>query len=165
MHLQNELAKQILAKIEKLPDVALQGGIAYVGSRVTGHWTGGLLGLIGLKLAQAPNLASGLAGVGILGGLGLSLMVDKDGNVTPPPIPEIGQPISGVGAAGGGGGYIPPPVGAIVTITTMECQQRGGTILQVYPNTRLCSCQLPTTPPVVPPGSGGGYLPPRRAIQ
>lgn len=55
----------------KLVDIATKAGVAVVGYNATKHWTGGLLGLLGLRLAQSDNLAAGTAGVTVLTTLGL----------------------------------------------------------------------------------------------
>lgn len=47
-------------------------GVAFVGFKATNHWTGALSALIALRMAEGGNLAGGVAGVGVLGLLGLS---------------------------------------------------------------------------------------------
>lgn len=57
--------------MEKIPDLFLKLGVATVGYNATGHWTGALSALIGLRLAGGNNLAGGVAGVATLTALGI----------------------------------------------------------------------------------------------
>lgn len=63
--------KDIVDRAGTLVDVATKLGVAYTGYNATRHWTGALVALIGLRLAEANNLASGIAGVATLTALGL----------------------------------------------------------------------------------------------
>lgn len=70
-----ELVTQILDKLDKLdhiPNLFLKGGLALAGYQATGHWTGALTALIGLRLAEGANLAGGAAGVAALTLIGLT---------------------------------------------------------------------------------------------
>jgi hypothetical protein len=64
-------AKDIIDRTDKLIDAFTKIGVAYTGFNATGHWTGALIALVGLRLAEANNLASGVAGVATLTALGL----------------------------------------------------------------------------------------------
>ena len=93
---QEKLVREILKRKDIL-DVITNAGVAYVGYKSTGHWSGGLLGLVALKLAQAPNLPASVAGVATLATLGISSTIDGD----PPPAPPIAtHPILGVAPVG-----------------------------------------------------------------
>ena len=48
---------------DKFISLLTNAGVAYVGYRALKHPVGGLVGLLGLRLAQSPNLASGAAGI------------------------------------------------------------------------------------------------------
>lgn len=60
-----------LDKLEKVPDVAMKAGLAYLGYKSVNHWSGAITALIGLKLATGNNLAGGAAGVSTLTLIGL----------------------------------------------------------------------------------------------
>jgi hypothetical protein len=66
---------------DKLVNIATNAGVAYIGFNALKHPVGGLVGLLGLRLAQSPNLASGVAGIATLTGLGAL-------NLVPPPEPS-----------------------------------------------------------------------------
>ena len=81
---------------EMVPNLFLQGGIAYAGYRAADDNIGGsIFGLLGLKLAQAQNLPASIAGVGMLGMLGLASL-PRDENLQAldnfkksPTVPEV----------------------------------------------------------------------------
>ncbi len=134
------LGLKILDKMDALPEVALKAGVAYTGVKATNHWTGGLLGLVGLKLATGNNIFAGASGVALLTWLGLTGWVDP--YEPGPPVDQAFVPgMSGVGA--GGGGYIPTPGLEGVLMNTQDCLKQGGSILQIIPMTPLCRCALP----------------------
>lgn len=60
---------------DRLLDAFTKAGVAYVGYNASNHWTGALVALISLKLAQGGNLAGGIAGTSVLGILGLTNVV------------------------------------------------------------------------------------------
>lgn len=72
------------SKVSDFIDVAIYGGLAYVGADVYKDIRGALIGPIGLKLAQSGNIVSGAAGLAILGVLGLSVVA---------PTGEIAKPV------------------------------------------------------------------------
>jgi len=160
--LERTLVNQIAEKLDKIPDLALNAGVAYSGTVNTGHWTGGLLGLLGLKLATAPNLPAALSGIGLLSWLGLCGL---PADLPPPAPPPENINTSGTGASGTGGvgpqNYSPPQV---IGCTVQECINQGGTVQTVYPNTigPRCSCLLPGIPQPTPPNDGGGPRTPLR---
>jgi hypothetical protein len=74
----------------KIVDLATKAGIAYVGFNALKHPAGALTGLVALNLANSPNLASGVAGVAALTGLGaLSMVPPMDPLITDDPIDDI----------------------------------------------------------------------------
>lgn len=80
--------ESIVDRSGKLVDIATHAGVAYVGYNALKHPMGAVVGLLALRLAQSPNLASGAAGVAALTGLGAL-------NLIPPtePPPGAGIPI------------------------------------------------------------------------
>lgn len=70
-------------RADKAINIGLKAGVAYTGYRALRHPLGALVGLLGLRLAESPNLASGVAGVAALTGLGTL-------NLFPPPPPAYG---------------------------------------------------------------------------
>ena len=140
-----------MEKSEHLGEIATNLGVAYAGYRASGHWSGGITGLVALRLATAPNIPAGLAGLATLAAIGIGAWGPEGTppDYSPPAVEEGGLNIPGAGA--GGGGYIPPATGA-VNMTIRECYNAGGTVVQVYPGTDRCACQLPpATPAYVPP--------------
>lgn len=131
----DKILDRVLSKAEHLADIALKAGVAWTGYRATNHWSGGLTGLVALRLAQSPNLAAGLAGTGMLAWLGLSAFVSPEGDVR---APDMVKPIIP------GTVYIPPGEEEnIVIIDTQVCTRRGGEIVMIIPMTNLCHCRLP----------------------
>ena len=114
----NEILDKIIGKAEHLADIALKAGVAYTGFKATNHWSGGLTALVALRLAQAPNLAAGLAGTGMLAWLGLSAFVSPEGDVKPPT-------------------FTPDQV-----MTRSECLARGGSVRRDLTKA-LVVCDLP----------------------
>lgn len=151
--MRNELLQRVMDKLEAIPDVAVNLGVAYVGAKSTRHWSGALTGLIALKLAQAPNLLAGAVGIGMLTFLGLTAFAQDLPQQDYTYTPATSVNVSGVGA--GGGGYV-PPASDLVTMDTSDCIAQGGTVVSVVPMTTLCSCRLPPPPPPPPPKTGGG---------
>lgn len=84
--IQNALLK-VVDRSDKIVNLLLNAGVAYYGYQVNHHWTGALTGLIGMKLAQADNLVSGTAGIGILGAMG-AMQLTKPFWATPVVTPE-----------------------------------------------------------------------------
>lgn len=58
-----------------------------MGIKATGHWTGALTALVALRLAQANNLAAGVAGVGTLTALGIGAGASVAPGVDPQTMP------------------------------------------------------------------------------
>lgn len=86
--LQEKLDLEQLSRLtqlaDKVPDLFMKAGVAYIGIKATGHWTGALTALVALRLAQANNLAAGAAGVTALTGIGLgSIGVLETGGLFP----------------------------------------------------------------------------------
>lgn len=71
---------------DRLLDAFTKAGVAYVGYNASNHWTGALVALISLKLAQGGNLAGGIAGTGVLSLLGLTNVVKSLPTTTYPVI-------------------------------------------------------------------------------
>jgi len=141
----DSLLTKFMEKSEHIGEIATNLGVAYAGYRASGHWSGGITGLVALRLATAPNIPAGLAGLATLAAIGIGAW-RPDGSppdYSPPTVEEGGLNIPGAGA--GGGGYV-PPVTTAVNMTIAECYAAGGTIVQVYPMTDRCACQLPVTP-------------------
>ena len=67
-----EVGKKLVDKLDVIPDIALKAGVAYSGYVAMQHWTGAIVGLLGLRLASSNNLAGGAAGVAILTGIGIT---------------------------------------------------------------------------------------------
>lgn len=78
----DQMIKDVVDRLDKLghlPDLFLKTGLALAGYQSTGHWTGALTALVGLKLAESRNLAAGAAGVATLSLIGLNTAFkDKD---------------------------------------------------------------------------------------
>jgi len=55
---------------EKLVNLAVNAGVAYLGYRAFNHPIGALVGILALRLSKSPNLASGIAGVATLTSIG-----------------------------------------------------------------------------------------------
>ena len=147
-----------MEKAEHFGEIATNLGVAYAGYRASGHWSGGITGLVALRLATAPNIPAGLAGLATLAAIGVGAF-GPEGEfppyVAPPPVTPDPGGINIPGAGAGGGGYVPPTTGP-VNMTIAECYAAGGRIVQVYPNTDRCACQLPPVAVVKPPA----YIPP-----
>lgn len=71
----NELLVKLALNSDRLLDAFTKAGVAVVGYNASNHWTGALVALISLKLAQGGNLAGGIAGTGVLSILGLTNVV------------------------------------------------------------------------------------------
>lgn len=76
--------ESVVDRGDKLISIATNAGVAYLGFNALKHPAGALVGLLGLRLAQSPNLASGVAGIAALTGLGAL-------NLVPPPEPLPGH--------------------------------------------------------------------------
>lgn len=74
----------VIDRADKIASIATNAGVAYIGFNALKHPTGALVGLLALRLAQSPNLASGAAGIAALTGLGAL-------NMVPPPEPLPGH--------------------------------------------------------------------------
>lgn len=59
------------SNVKQITDTLLNLGLSYQGIVVTKNIMGGLIGPLGLKLAQSPNIVAGSAGLAILSGLGI----------------------------------------------------------------------------------------------
>ena len=70
-----EALLRVIEKSDKLLDAATKVGVAYVGYKAHDHWSGALAGLVALRLANANNLAAGIAGVATLTGLGVMSII------------------------------------------------------------------------------------------
>ena len=69
---QTKILTSLMDNSDKLLNLAVAGGVGVVGARAFGYQPiGALIGLIGYRLAQSDNLASGTAGVTVLSALGL----------------------------------------------------------------------------------------------
>lgn len=68
-HIGNIIDKSNVAQIV---DALIYGGVAIQGALVMNDPRGALIGPIGLKLAQSPNLIAGGAGIAVLAALGLA---------------------------------------------------------------------------------------------
>ncbi|GAG92589.1 unnamed protein product [marine sediment metagenome] len=95
----DKIAEKVLEKIQHLPDLLLKGGLFYAGARATGEAStvqqkllGGTTALVGLRLAESPNLASGIAGVAVLGGIGVMNLPSIN-----PYLPSDNVPTGGAG--------------------------------------------------------------------
>ncbi len=73
----NATAK-IMEHLPKAVDVSVNIGLAYIGAKMARHWSGALYGPVALKLAQSPNIASGVAGVTGLAALGILAAQPKE---------------------------------------------------------------------------------------
>lgn len=78
-----EALESVVDRADKAFSLATKAGIAYVGYRALRHPMGALVGLLGLRLSNSPNLAAGAAGIATLTGLGAL-------NLFPPPPPQYG---------------------------------------------------------------------------
>lgn len=67
--------KDIIDRADRITDIFVKAGTAYVSYQATGHWTGALIGLLALRLAESNNLAAGVAGTGVLAGVGLTQLI------------------------------------------------------------------------------------------
>ena len=67
--------RTVIGNLDKITNLALKAGVAYAGMAALGHWSGAIVGLTGLHMAQSPNLIAGGAGVGVLAGIGATNLV------------------------------------------------------------------------------------------
>ena len=67
-----EALLRVIERSDRILDAATKIGVAYVGYKAADHPSGALAGLVALKLANANNLAAGVAGVATLTALGIT---------------------------------------------------------------------------------------------
>ena len=116
---------ELIARSDQLVDTATKLGVAFIGYKANNHWSGALTGLVALRLSNSPNLAAGVAGVGVLAGLGLMNIVQQA-----PGAPLVYR------------GDDPH----FVTTSQSQCLAMGGTIISSLPGggpSSLCGCSLP----------------------
>lgn len=70
---------KLFTNSDRLIETFTKAGVAYVGYKSTNHWTGSLTALVALKLAQGGNLAAGIGGMTILGLMGLTDLLPREG--------------------------------------------------------------------------------------
>ena len=63
---------KLIDKSDKIVDLAVSLGVGYYGFRTNDHWTGGLAGILGYKLATSNNLPAGAAGIATLTAMGVA---------------------------------------------------------------------------------------------
>ena len=117
---------RLLARSDQLVDTATKVGVAVIGFKANNHWSGALTGLVALRLSNSPNLAAGVAGVGVLTGLGLLNIIQQ--------IPKE-PPV-----------FTDPNNPHFVTTSQEKCLAMGGTIISTVPfggPKSLCGCSLP----------------------
>lgn len=66
------LGEAIISNSDKLVDIVLKGGIAFLGWRTANHPIGAIYGLAALRMATSSNLAAGAAGVAGLASIGIA---------------------------------------------------------------------------------------------
>lgn len=77
--------ESVVDRGDKIVSIATNAGVAYLGYNALKHPAGALVGLLGLRLSQSPNLASGVAGIAALTGIGALNMIPPAGEYDPGP--------------------------------------------------------------------------------